>query len=107
MFLKKLEINGFKSFAAKTVLDFSSFNNQDSGVSGITAIVGPNGSGKSNIADAMRWVIGEQSMKNLRSKKSEDIIFAGSGKKSKLGSAQVSLYFDNSERRLPLEFAEV
>ena len=107
MFLKKLEINGFKSFAAKTVLDFSSFNNQDSGVSGITAIVGPNGSGKSNIADAMRWVIGEQSMKNLRSKKSEDIIFAGSGKKSKLGSAQVSLYFDNSEKRLPLEFAEV
>ncbi len=106
MFLKKLEINGFKSFATKTVLDFS-LSNQDSDVSGITAIVGPNGSGKSNIADAMRWVIGEQSMKNLRSKKSEDIIFAGSGKKSKLGSAQVSLYFDNSEKRLPLEFAEV
>ena len=106
MFLKKLEINGFKSFATKTVLDFSMSNNQN-GVSGITAIVGPNGSGKSNIADAMRWVIGEQSMKNLRSKKSEDIIFAGSGKKAKLGSAQVTLYFDNSEKRIPLDFSEV
>jgi chromosome segregation protein len=106
MFLKKLEINGFKSFATKTVLDFSVSANND-GVRGITAIVGPNGSGKSNIADAMRWVIGEQSMKNLRSKKSEDIIFAGSGKKAKLGSAFVTLYFDNSEKRLPLEFDEV
>jgi len=106
MFLKKLEINGFKSFASKTVLDFST-SSEDGGVQGITAIVGPNGSGKSNIADAMRWVIGEQSMKNLRSKKSEDIIFAGSGKKAKLGSAQVTLYFDNSEKRLPLDFSEV
>ncbi|MCX6762029.1 MAG: AAA family ATPase [Candidatus Moranbacteria bacterium] len=106
MFLKKLEINGFKSFAAKTVLDFST-SPKDGGAQGITAIVGPNGSGKSNIADAMRWVIGEQSMKNLRSKKSEDIIFAGSGKKAKLGSAQVTLYFDNSEKRLPLDFSEV
>lgn len=106
MFLKKLEINGFKSFASKTVLDFS-VSSEDGGVKGITAIVGPNGSGKSNIADAMRWVIGEQSMKNLRSKKAEDIIFAGSGKKSKLGSAQVTLYFDNSEKRLPLDFSEV
>lgn len=106
MFLKKLEINGFKSFATKTVLDFSS-SSVEGAVRGITAIVGPNGSGKSNIADAMRWVIGEQSMKNLRSKKSEDIIFAGSGKKAKLGSATVTLYFDNSEKRLPLEFDEV
>ncbi len=106
MFLKKLEINGFKSFAAKTVLDFSSSATDDK-VRGITAIVGPNGSGKSNIADAMRWVIGEQSMKNLRSKKTEDIIFAGSGKKAKLGSAQVTLYFDNTEKRLPLDFTEV
>jgi len=118
MFLKKLEINGFKSFAAKTVLDFSSARNAShsdaDGASveandehGITAIVGPNGSGKSNIADAMRWVIGEQSMKNLRSKKAEDIIFAGSGKKAKLGGASVTLYFDNSEKRLPLDFSEV
>ncbi|MFZ2627194.1 MAG: AAA family ATPase [Candidatus Moraniibacteriota bacterium] len=104
--MKKLEINGFKSFATKTVLDFSS-SSVEGAVRGITAIVGPNGSGKSNIADAMRWVIGEQSMKNLRSKKSEDIIFAGSGKKAKLGSATVTLYFDNSEKRLPLEFDEV
>ena len=116
MFLKKLEINGFKSFATKTVVDFSparnaivadGASNSENGTPGITAIVGPNGSGKSNIADAMRWVIGEQSMKNLRSKKAEDIIFAGSGKKAKLGSAQVTLFFDNSEKRIPLDFAEV
>jgi chromosome segregation protein len=106
MFLKKLEINGFKSFATKTVVDFSA-SNSENGTPGITAIVGPNGSGKSNIADAMRWVIGEQSMKNLRSKKAEDIIFAGSGKKAKLGSAQVTLFFDNSEKRIPLDFSEV
>ena len=106
MFLKKLEINGFKSFATKTVVDFSA-SNSDNGTPGITAIVGPNGSGKSNIADAMRWVIGEQSMKNLRSKKAEDIIFAGSGKKAKLGSACVTLFFDNSEKRIPLDFSEV
>jgi chromosome segregation protein len=106
MLLKKLEINGFKSFATKTVLDFSMSNNED-GIRGITAIVGPNGSGKSNIADAMRWVIGEQSMKNLRGKKADDIIFAGSGKKAKLGGAQVSLYFDNSKKIIPLEFEEV
>lgn len=106
MFLKRLEINGFKSFANRTVLDFSA-SGETEGTRGVTAIVGPNGSGKSNIADAMRWVIGEQSMKNLRSKKSEDVIFAGSGKKSKLGSAQVTLYFDNSDKRLPLEFEEV
>ena len=106
MFLKKLEINGFKSFATKTVVDFSA-SNSENGIPGITAIVGPNGSGKSNIADAMRWAIGEQSMKNLRSKKAEDIIFAGSGKKAKLGSAQVTLFFDNSEKRIPLDFLEV
>ncbi len=104
MFLKRLEISGFKSFANKTMLDFSRAEN---GVKGVTAIVGPNGSGKSNIADSMRWVMGEQSMKNLRGKKSEDIIFAGSGKKSRLGSAQVSLIFDNSDKKIPLEFEEV
>ncbi len=104
MFLKRLEISGFKSFANKTTLDFSRAEN---GVKGVTAIVGPNGSGKSNIADSMRWVMGEQSMKNLRGKKSEDIIFAGSGKKARLGSAQVSLIFDNSDKKIPLEFEEV
>jgi chromosome segregation ATPase len=104
MFLKRLEISGFKSFANKTTLDFS--DSQD-GHRGVTAIVGPNGSGKSNIADSMRWIMGEQSMKNLRSKKSEDIIFAGSGKKARLGSAQATLFFDNADKKIPLDFSEV
>lgn len=86
MNLKRLEISGFKSFAEKTVLDF---NKQ------ITAVVGPNGSGKSNIADALRWVLGEQGLKSLRIKASEDLIFAGSNKKTRLGAAQVFLYLDN------------
>ncbi|MDP1884031.1 MAG: AAA family ATPase [Candidatus Moranbacteria bacterium] len=104
MYLKKLEISGFKSFANRTTLDFSMSHD---GVRGITAVVGPNGSGKSNIADSLRWVMGEQSMKNLRGKKSDDIIFAGSGKKARLGSAQVTLFFDNADKRIPLEFEEV
>lgn len=104
MYLKKLEISGFKSFANRTTLDFSTSHE---GVRGITAVVGPNGSGKSNIADALRWVMGEQSMKNLRGKKSEDIIFAGSGKKARLGSAQVTLFLDNADKKIPLEFDEV
>lgn len=116
MFLKKVEISGFKSFASKTTLEFlnscktendKSDNVASVGICGITAIVGPNGSGKSNVADAIRWVMGEQSMKNLRGKKSEDIIFAGSGKKARLGSAHASLFFDNSDKRIPLEFSEV
>lgn len=106
MFLRKIEINGFKSFANRTALDFS-FSQGAGTVPRVTAIVGPNGSGKSNIADAMRWVMGEQSMKNLRGKKAEDVIFAGSGKKAKLGSAQVTLFFDNSDKKIPLEFSEV
>lgn len=104
MFLKKLEISGFKSFANKTTLDFSGAQGD---AKGVTAVVGPNGSGKSNIADSMRWVMGEQSMKNLRGKKSEDIIFAGSGKKARLGSAYATLFFDNSDKKIPLEFDEV
>lgn len=119
MYLKKLEIIGFKSFANKTVIDFmpADFAQEikTGGVDGektqkkmgITAIVGPNGSGKSNIADAIRWVMGEQSMKNLRGKKSEDVIFAGSGVKSKLNYASVSLHLDNSDKRIPLDFTEV
>jgi chromosome segregation protein len=113
MFLKKVEILGFKSFANKTTLEFlptCHFNNgkEDEKKScGITAVVGPNGSGKSNVADAIRWVMGEQSMKNLRSKKSEDIIFAGSGKKARLGSAWVTLHLDNKDKKIPLEFSEV
>ena len=108
VFLKKLEITGFKSFAKKTVLDFSSTGvfNDDKNI-GITTIVGPNGSGKSNIADALRWVLGEQSSKNLRSKKSEDVIFAGSGKKAKLGSAQVSIHLDNLQRKTPVDYEEI
>jgi chromosome segregation protein len=98
MYLKRLEIHGFKSFAHKTVLEFEP---------GLTAVVGPNGSGKSNVADALRWVMGEQSMKLLRGKKSEDVIFAGSDKKSKLSMADVTLTFDNKDRKLPYEYTEV
>ncbi|MEK9180858.1 MAG: AAA family ATPase [Patescibacteria group bacterium] len=98
MYLKRLEIQGFKSFARKTVLEFEK---------GIIAVVGPNGSGKSNFSDAIRWVLGEQSMKAVRSKKSEDVIFAGSDKKSKLGGAEVSIAFDNEDRRLPIDYSEV
>jgi chromosome segregation protein len=115
MYLKKLEMSGFKSFANKTALDFlpdgrvssTGANISSGGRSGITAIVGPNGSGKSNVADAIRWAIGEQSLKNLRGKKSEDVIFAGTDKKARLGTASVTLYFDNSDKRIPIEFAEV
>lgn len=106
MYLKRLEISGFKSFANKTVLDFSSSSEATLG-RGITAIVGPNGSGKSNIADAIRFAIGEQSSKNLRGKKSEDVIFAGTEGKSRMGSASVTLHFDNSDQRIPIEFSEV
>ncbi|MGE5425495.1 MAG: chromosome segregation SMC family protein [Bacillota bacterium] len=97
MFLEKLEIQGFKSFANKNKLVFS--NKIDStGRRGLTAIVGPNGSGKSNIADSIRWVLGEQSLKTLRGKKSEDVIFSGSDQKSKLSMAEVSLYLNNEGR---------
>ena len=98
MYLKKLEMQGFKSFADKTVIEF---------MQGITAVIGPNGSGKSNIADAIRWVLGEQSMKSLRGQKSEDVIFAGTQSRKSLGFAEVSLVFDNIDGRLPLEYTEV
>ncbi|MBU1202637.1 AAA family ATPase [Patescibacteria group bacterium] len=98
MYLEKLEIQGFKSFANPTTLIF----NRD-----MTAIVGPNGSGKSNIADAVRWVLGEQSIKTLRGKKSEDVIFAGSDKKNKLGYAEVSLYLNNSDRQAELDYEQI
>lgn len=98
MRLKKIELQGFKSFADKTeivVLD------------GVTTIVGPNGSGKSNISDAVRWVLGEQSVKTLRGQKMEDVIFAGTQARKKVGFAEVSLYLDNSDESLPVEFKEV
>jgi chromosome segregation protein len=107
MYLKRIEISGFKSFASKTVLEFLPARKDTHEARGITAIVGPNGSGKSNVADAIKWAMGEQSMKNLRGKKTEDVIFAGSGTKSRLSSAHVSLYLDNSDNRIPLEFSEV
>lgn len=98
MYLKRLEIQGFKSFADKTVLEF---------MPGITSVIGPNGSGKSNIADAIRWVLGEQSMKELRGGKSVDIIFAGTQNRKSLGFAEASLVFDNSDGKLPIEYKEV
>lgn len=98
MLLKRLELRGFKSFADSTVFEFDS---------GVTAIVGANGSGKSNVADAIRWVLGEQSLRALRSKRTEDIIFAGSSLRNSLGMAEVSLTFDNSDQRFDLPFTEV
>ena len=98
MKLTKLELQGFKSFADKTEIIF---------LDGITTIVGPNGSGKSNISDAIRWVIGEQSAKNLRGSKMEDVIFAGTEARKKIGFAEVSMYLDNSDGSLPIDYNEV
>ena len=98
MKLKKLEIYGFKSFAQRTEIIFNE---------GITGIVGPNGSGKSNIGDAVRWVLGEQSAKTLRGAKMEDVIFNGTQKRKPLSYCEVSLVFDNEDRALPMDFAEV
>jgi chromosome segregation protein len=98
MELKKIEVQGFKSFADKTEIQF---------LEGITTIVGPNGSGKSNISDAVRWVLGEQSIKNLRGAKMEDVIFAGTEARKKVGFAEVSMYLDNSDGELPVEYKEV
>lgn len=98
MFLKRVELAGFKSFADKTELEF---------VRGITAVVGPNGSGKSNISDSIRWVLGEQSAKSLRGGKMEDIIFAGSDARKAVNFGEVSLTLDNSDGALPLDYNEV
>ncbi len=104
MHLKKLEIQGFKSFASKTSLDFLP---PKDGRFSVTAIVGPNGSGKSNIADAVRWVMGEQSMKAVRGKKSEDVIFSGSETKGQLGMAEVTMVLDNSDARVLSDYPEI
>ena len=98
MYLKRIELQGFKSFADKTVLEFKS---------GITSVIGPNGSGKSNISDAIRWVLGEQSMKSLRGAKSEDVIFAGTQARKSLGFAEVTMVIDNTDGKLPIEYSEV
>jgi len=98
MFLKSIEIKGFKSFADKTEIMFKD---------GITSIVGPNGSGKSNVSDAVRWVLGEQSVKTLRGGKMEDVIFAGTQYRRPVGLSQVSLILDNTENLLPLEYSDV
>ncbi|MBN9391528.1 MAG: chromosome segregation protein SMC [Chloroflexi bacterium] len=98
MYLKRLQVQGFKTFAQKTEFLYDS---------GVTAIVGPNGSGKSNIADAIRWVLGEQRYSVLRGRKTEDVIFAGSALKSPMGYAEASITFDNADGKLPLNFSEV
>ncbi|OGF34169.1 hypothetical protein A2482_04630, partial [Candidatus Falkowbacteria bacterium RIFOXYC2_FULL_48_21] len=107
MFLQKLEIQGFKSFARKAVFEFSPSSNHDAKAKSITGIVGPNGSGKSNVADAIRWVLGEQSLKLIRCKKADDVIFGGSESKARQGFAEVILYMNNEDRELPIEYAEV
>ncbi len=105
MFVTRIEINGFKSFAEHTIIEFP--KPQSDGRQGITGIVGPNGSGKSNVADAIRWVLGEQSMKNLRGKKSEDIIFAGGDGKGKMSLASVTMVLDNSDKRADVPYDEL
>ena len=98
MLLSSIQIQGFKSFADKTVLKFGR---------GITAVVGPNGSGKSNISDSVRWVLGEQSIKSLRGDKLEDVIFAGTDTKKPMNYCEVALTIDNSDNQLDLDFSEI
>lgn len=98
MKLKSIEINGFKSFADNVKLNFES---------NITAIIGPNGSGKSNVSDAVRWVLGEQSIKTLRASKMEDVIFSGTSQKVKKNRAVVSITFDNSDNVIPIDYKEI
>ncbi|NLW46447.1 MAG: chromosome segregation protein SMC [Firmicutes bacterium] len=98
MFLKRLEIMGFKSFADKIKLEF---------LPGVTGVVGPNGSGKSNISDALRWVLGEQSIKSLRGTRMDDVIFAGTEQRKPLSLAEVTMVLDNSDNSLPVDFTEV
>jgi chromosome segregation protein len=98
MRLKHLQLQGYKTFATRTEFEFDN---------GITAIVGPNGSGKSNVADAIRWVLGEQSYSTLRGKRTTDMIYAGSQSRARAGMAQAVLTLDNSEGWLPIEYSEI
>ena len=98
MYLKRLELQGFKSFATRTLFEFGP---------GITSVVGPNGSGKSNVAESLRWVLGEQQSRNVRARRMEDVIFSGSSQRAAVGMAEVSITLDNSEGWLPVDYSEV
>ena len=98
MYFKRLDMVGFKSFEGRTVLDFEP---------GVTAIVGPNGCGKSNIADAIKWVLGEQSARSLRGTRMEDVIFSGTTEREPIGMAEVSLTLNNADGFLPIDYTEV
>ena len=98
MYLKKLELQGFKSFPEYTLIEFDR---------GMTAVVGPNGSGKSNVTDAVRWVLGEQSVKSLRGGKMEDVIFNGTSVKKAMNYAEVTMTLDNSDKYVDTEFNEI